>query len=158
MMFYRMSFKAREQSPINKGEALNRNQQGARRAKALKVLGTVLTNDGDTAQVRFSNGDKKFFHRDSEPREVFAKMFPVDGTTDFELFPARIEGREDLSESSWSRRWPWILMRPNEQWTKIAQPMKEILPRPVERPSGARSSGGLGSRWILLIGVERFER
>src|SRR5258708_29317625 len=75
---------------------MDRKKARGRMRKSLRVGGTVLTNDGNTAQVGFPNGDKKFFHRDSEPQEVFVKMFPVGGTTDFEMCPASIEDREDL--------------------------------------------------------------
>ncbi len=71
-------------------------QKTARASKADMVSGTVLTNDGNTAQVRFPNGDERFFSRGSESPEAFAKMFPAGGSTDFEFFSGAIESREDL--------------------------------------------------------------
>lgn len=50
-------------------------QKMARAAKAEMVSGTVLTNDGNAAQVRFPNGDERFFYRGTESPEAFAKQF-----------------------------------------------------------------------------------
>jgi hypothetical protein len=71
-------------------------QKAVRAGRAGMVSGMVLTNDGDTAQVRFPNGDERFFYRGTESPEAFAKMFPAGGSTDFEAFPAIREDREDL--------------------------------------------------------------
>src|SRR5260370_37221154 len=71
-------------------------QKAARAIRAEMTSGTVLTNDGNTAQVRFPNGDERFFYRGTESPEAFAKEFAAGGSIDFEAFPAILEDREDL--------------------------------------------------------------
>ena len=39
------------------------------------VIGKVVANDGKRAEVRFPNGDVKFFFRDVEPEEEFRQRF-----------------------------------------------------------------------------------
>jgi hypothetical protein len=71
-------------------------QKVARVGRTETVSGTVLTNDGNTAQVRFPNGDERFFYRGTESPEAFVKQFAVGGSTDFQAFSTPLKDREGL--------------------------------------------------------------
>jgi hypothetical protein len=54
------------------------------------IIGTVKSNDGDAALVQFTNGDKRWFYRDSEPQAQFHKMFKVASEVQFRATPVKL--------------------------------------------------------------------
>jgi len=55
-----------------------------------EVVGTVKSNNGDTALVQFTNGDNRWFDRDSEPQSQFRKMFEVGSKKQFRAMPVEL--------------------------------------------------------------------
>jgi hypothetical protein len=60
------------------------------------VKGKVLSNDSDTAVVRFDDGVEKFYTRDVESKESFKTLFPLGGTIQTEKIHFEVSTRADL--------------------------------------------------------------
>lgn len=60
------------------------------------IIGTVESNDGDTAAVRFSDGAVKLFSRGPESKEEFRKIFLVGSSQESRRLAINLSNREGL--------------------------------------------------------------